>query len=190
MRLDTTVALRALAILFVVASHVDLVALEGGAHLLLGLAGFQLRPLRSRPAAAPRHADATRSAWPLIVPSMLWWGGVAALLSTCTAHHAVRARTVDGTEWDNQSAAVGSSSHSCGSRPAPSACLPVQLHRLERRTPFVFALVVLAVVARFAEVSLAQPRSLVVAFFFVLGWAGARAKPPRNASSSQAWPRS
>ena len=64
--LDTTVGLRALAIFFVVASHVDLVALEGGAHLLLALAGFnfarfQLSARRRR----PRPGCGTGSpAWP------------------------------------------------------------------------------------------------------------------------------
>ena len=53
-RLDTTVALRALAILFVVASHVDLVALEGGAHLLLALAGFNFARFQLSAPADPR----------------------------------------------------------------------------------------------------------------------------------------
>jgi hypothetical protein len=61
------------------------------------------------------------------------------------------------------------------------------LHRLERRTPFRFALAVLALasVARLAEVGWrAGPTerytTLAVAFFFALGWAGARASTTRQ----------
>jgi acyl-coenzyme A synthetase/AMP-(fatty) acid ligase len=38
--LETTVALRAIAILFIVGSHAELFELWGGAHLLLGIAGY------------------------------------------------------------------------------------------------------------------------------------------------------
>ncbi len=189
-RLDTTVALRALAILFVVASHVDLVALEGGAHLLLALAGFNFArfQLSAGGGARTRMRHGLAGLAQLIVPSMLWVGAVAALLGAYTLTTTLFVRElVDGTEWDDQWQLWFLESLVWITAGALLlTCLPV-LHRLERRTPFRFALVVLAVaaVARFAEVGLrAGPTqrytTLVVAFFFVLGWAGARATTTRQ----------
>jgi hypothetical protein len=189
-RLDTTVALRALAILFVVASHVDLVALEGGAHLLLALAGFNFARFQlTAPGDARtrlRHGLAGLSQ--LVVPSMLWVGAVAVLLGAYDLTTTLFVRElVDGSEWDDQWQLWFLESLVWITAGALAlTCVPV-LHRLERRTPFRFALAVLAVtaVARFAEVGLrAGPTqrytTLVVAFFFVLGWLAARATTTRQ----------
>lgn len=189
-RLDTTVALRALAILFVVASHVDLVALEGGAHLLLALAGFNFARFQLSAAgdARTRLRHGLAGLAQLVVPSALWVGGVALLLGSYDLTTALFVRElVNGSEWDDQwqlwflEALVWLTAAALA-----LTCVPA-LHRLERRTPFRFALAVLAVtaVARFAEVGLrAGPTqrytTLVVAFFFALGWAGARAATTRQ----------
>ncbi|CUR60805.1 AMP-binding enzyme [metagenome] len=189
-RLDTTVALRALAILFVVASHVDLVALEGGAHLLLALAGFNFARFQLSAAgdARTRLRHGLSGLAQLVVPSVLWVGGVALLLGSYDLTTALFVRElVNGSEWDDQwqlwflESLVWITAASLA-----VTCVPA-LHRLERRTPFRFALVVLALaaLARFAEVGLrAGPTqrytTLVVAFFFVLGWTGARATTTRQ----------
>lgn len=189
-RLDTTVGLRALAILMVVGSHVDLVALEGGAHLLLALAGFNFARFQlSAPGDARtrlRHGLAGLAQ--LIAPSVLWVGATALLLGSYGLTTALFVRElVDNTEWDDQwqlwflEALVWITAAALA-----LTCVPT-LHRLERRDPFRFALAVLAAtaVARFAEVGLrAGPTqrytTLVVAFFFALGWAGARATTTRQ----------
>lgn len=189
-RLDTTVALRALAILFVVASHVDLVALEGGAHLLLALAGFNFARFQLSAAgdARTRLRHGLSGLAQLLVPSMLWVGGVALLLGSYDLTTALFVRElVNGSEWDDQWQLWFLESLVWITAAALAlTCVPA-LHRLERRTPFRFALVVLAVtaLARFAEVGLrAGPTqrytTLVVAFFFVLGWAAARATTTRQ----------
>ena len=189
-RLDTTVALRALAILLVVGSHVDLVALEGGAHLLLALAGFNFARFQlSAPGDARtrlRHGLAGLAQ--LIAPSVLWVGATALLLGSYGLTTALFVRElVDNSEWDDQwqlwflEALVWITAGALA-----LTCVPA-LHRLERRDPFRFALAVLAVaaLARFAEVGLqAGPTqrytTIVVAFFFALGWAGARATTTRQ----------
>lgn len=184
-RLDTTVALRALAILFVVASHVDLVALEGGAHLLLALAGFNFARFQLSAAgdARTRLRHGLSGLAQLVVPSVLWVGGVALLVGSYDLTTALFVRElVNGSEWDDQWQLWFLESLVWITAAALAlTCVPV-LHRLERRTPFRFVLAVLAVAAaaRFAEVGLrAGPTqrytTLVVAFFFVLGWAAARA---------------
>jgi hypothetical protein len=94
---------------------------------------------------------------------------------------------VNGSEWDDQWQLWFLESLVWLTAAALAATTLPVLHRLERRTPFRFALGVLAVatVARIAEVGLrAGPTerytTLVVAFFFALGWAGARATTPRQ----------
>lgn len=189
-RLDTTVALRALAILFVVASHVDLTHLEGGAHLLLALAGFNFARFQLSAAgdARTRLRHGLSGLAQLVVPSALWVGGVALLVGSYDLTTALFVRElVNGSEWDDQWQLWFLESLVWITAAALAlTCVPV-LHRLERRTPFRFALAVLAVaaVARFAEVGLrAGPTqrytTLVVAFFFVLGWAAARATTTRQ----------
>lgn len=189
-RLDTTVALRALAILFVVASHVDLVHLEGGAHLLLALAGFNFARFQLSAAGGPRrrlrHGLAGLSQ--LVVPSVLWVGTVALVLGSYdwTTTFFVR-ELVDSSEWDDQWRLWFLESLVWLTVAALTlTCVPA-LHRLERRAPFRFALAVVAAaaVARFADVGLrAGPTerytTLVVGFFFALGWAGARADSTRR----------
>jgi hypothetical protein len=189
-RLDTTVGLRALAILFVVASHVDLVALEGGAHLLLALAGFNFARFQLSAAgdARTRLRHGLSGLAQLVVPSVLWVGAAALLLGSYDLTTALFVREfLNSSEWDDQWQLWFLESLVWITAGALAiTCLPV-LHRLERRTPFRFALTVLAVaaVARFAEVGFrAGPTqrytTLVVAFFFVLGWAAARATTSRQ----------
>ncbi len=52
-RLEMTVVLRAVAILLIVGSHSNVFMLLGGAHVLLGVAGFNSRALQ------PRAADSS-----------------------------------------------------------------------------------------------------------------------------------
>ena len=188
--LDTTVALRALAIVFIVASHVDLVRLEGGAHLLLALAGFNFARFQlSAPGGARtrlRHGLAGLAQ--LLVPAVLWVGGVALVLGSYDLTTVLFLReVVNGSEWDDQWQLWFLESLVWLTAAALAVTTLPALHRLERRTPFRFALGVLAVatLARIAEVGLrAGPTerytTLVVAFFFALGWAGARAATPRQ----------
>jgi len=189
-RLDTTVALRALAILFVVASHVDLVALEGGAHLLLALAGFNFARFQLSAAgdAGTRLRHGLSGLAQLVVPSVLWVGAAALVLGSYDLTTALFVRElVNSSEWDDQWQLWFLESLVWITAGALAITSLPALHRLERRTPFRFALAVLAVaaVARFAEVGFrAGPTqrytTLVVAFFFVLGWAAARATTTRQ----------
>ncbi|WP_416956398.1 AMP-binding protein [Nocardioides sp. T5] len=189
-RLDTSVALRALAIVMIVASHVDLVGLEGGAHLLLALAGFNFARFQlSAPGGArDRLRHGLSGLAQLVVPAVLWVGGVALVLGSYDLTTVLFVReVVNGSEWDDQWQLWFLESLVWLTAAALAATTLPVLHRLERRTPFRFALAVLAVAtaARIAEVGLrAGPTerytTLVVAFFFALGWAGARAETTRQ----------
>ncbi|MFC5731122.1 MULTISPECIES: AMP-binding protein [Nocardioides] len=77
-RLDTTILLRAVAIVMVVGSHTNLWVLLGGAHVLLAVAGanfarFHLTDEDSR----ERLGRVSRAALRIAVPSALWIGAVA-----------------------------------------------------------------------------------------------------------------
>lgn len=75
-RVDTTLTLRAIAICLVVATHMHLAFVPGGAHLLLAVVGYNLarfmspiEPTRQRVLAGARTAAR------VAIPTMLWVGG-------------------------------------------------------------------------------------------------------------------
>jgi AMP-binding enzyme/Phosphopantetheine attachment site len=77
-QLDTAVALRAIGIVLVVGSHTEWFTLQGGAHLLLGLVGFNLARFQLAPGTpGERRTRLRRSFRDLLVPSLLWIGAVA-----------------------------------------------------------------------------------------------------------------
>ena len=76
--IDTTIPLRALAIVMIVGSHTDLWTLAGGAHVLLAVAGanfarFQLVDEGAR----ERLGRIGRAVARIAIPSILWIGAVA-----------------------------------------------------------------------------------------------------------------
>lgn len=72
-RLETNVVLRALSIFLIVASHADLTNVEGGAHILLAVAGFNFA--RFQLASGRMWRSIARIA----VPSVAWIAVVAAI---------------------------------------------------------------------------------------------------------------
>ena len=74
-RLDTTVALRALAICLVVATHMRVAHVPGGAHTLLAVAGYNLaRFMAPLPTPFERLRAGLRTAARAAVPTMIWVG--------------------------------------------------------------------------------------------------------------------
>ena len=65
-QIETSVVLRALSIVMVVGTHIKLFTVSGGAHLLLGIAGYNYARFRGGP------ADRFRSIARIAVPSMVW----------------------------------------------------------------------------------------------------------------------
>lgn len=187
--LDTTIALRALAIVLIVASHVDLVDVQGGAHLLLVLAGYNFARFQlgvDDRAARVRHGVAGLAQ--LAVPSVIWIAGVGVVLGTYDPATAVFLNGVLGSDtWTDQwqfwflEALVWTTAAVLALMAVPA------VHAAERRHPFAFPLVLLVAAGglRFAQVGVtAGPTERytvgVVAFFFVLGWLGARATTTRR----------
>jgi acyl-CoA synthetase (AMP-forming)/AMP-acid ligase II len=79
-RVETSLLLRAIAILLVTATHANLFGVQGGAHLLLALLGFNLARFQlSGGTPSSRALGLLRVAAGIAVPAVLWIGGVALL---------------------------------------------------------------------------------------------------------------
>ncbi|MBE7323411.1 AMP-binding protein [Nocardioides sp. Y6] len=188
-RLDTTIALRALAIVAIVAGHVDLVGWQGGAHLLLAVAGYNFARFQlgsADPATRVRHGLST--VLQVVVPAVAWVGTVAFLSGGYDASTALLLNGVLGSPgWDERwqlwflEALVWTML-------AALLLLSVPwVHRWERRAPFLFAvgLLLATTTVRHARVgveadAVERYTTSVVAFLFVLGWCAARADTVRR----------
>jgi hypothetical protein len=183
-RLDTSVVLRALAIVAIVGTHANLFTVVGGAHLLLAVAGhnfarFQLAGTTRE--ARLRHGLASLAQ--LVVPASLWIGGVALVTGFYSPATAVFLNGLLGSDgWTVQwqywflEALVWLTGLALALVAVP------WLDRLERRTPWgvAFGLVLVALAVRFAWAGLASGTTErytigVVALWFALGWAAFRA---------------
>ncbi|MGA5465007.1 AMP-binding protein [Mycobacterium sp. NPDC050041] len=181
--LETSVALRAVAILLIVGSHAGLFELWGGAHLLLGVAGYNvgrfcLTPLPRRERL--RHLRAT-IAW-IAVPSVLW---VALTLLFIDHYHASNLLLANKFLGPHDSMTAGRLWFVevlvwilAG---VALLCASAAFDRWERRYPFAVAAVLLGfgVALRYDVLGLDLGRDAwftVLAFwFFAAGWAAAKA---------------
>jgi acyl-CoA synthetase (AMP-forming)/AMP-acid ligase II len=185
-QLDTGVVLRAVAITAIVGTHLGLFQLLGGAHVLLGLAGFSMARFlldpRDRSARTPKIV---RSALRIAIPSVLWIGLLAALTAQYTWKNTVLLGTVLGpSKW-------GPAWHFWFIEAlvlylmvsAALFAIPA-FDRWERAQPFWVpaALVAVGMLVRFGVMpGLADPRpfpapSVYYFWFFALGWWAARAR--------------
>jgi len=181
--LETSVALRAAAIVLIVGSHAELFELWGGAHILLGVAGYNFGRFCLTPVVREdrvRHLGNT-IAW-IAVPSVLWV--VIALLLT------------DHYTWTNLLLAnkfLGPHDSMTAGRLwfvevlvwtlvvlALVFWLPL-MDRLERRLPFTVAVVFLVVglALRYDVLGLNLGRdawfTMLTFWFFAIGWAASKA---------------
>ncbi|HCB05197.1 MAG TPA: AMP-dependent synthetase [Nocardioides bacterium] len=143
---DTSVALRAVAITLVVVTHADLFQLQGGAHVLLAIAGYNLARFQlALPGRRARVGALLRSARSVAIPAMLFIGALAAV------GHEYRWPTalllngaLGGDTWDPQWQ-FWFLETLVWSYVALATLLAVPLvGRAQRAAPFVAALVVLA----------------------------------------------
>ncbi len=181
--------LRALAIVLVVGTHADAFTLQGGAHLLLvvvgyNLARFQLADVPGRSRARPL----LRGALAVALPVALWVGGVAALTGYYRPTTALLLTNLvsSGEVWTVQwqfwflEVVVWASLGLAALLAVPA------LDRLERRRPYGTALAVLmlALLLRLALAGVhAGPMERysapVLLWAVALGWLVARSRTPR-----------
>ena len=186
---ETSLVLRAVAIVLVVGTHANLLTIVGGAHMLLAVTGFHLARFqltdRSR---TDRCRGLLRSASNVALPSALWIGAAGVVTGMYDASTALLLNFLLGSSsWDLRwqfwflEAAVWSTVGL-----AALASVPV-LDRLERRRPFATAGVAVAVTLALryvlvgVEAGATERYALPVVLWCVaLGWLAARADTVRR----------
>ncbi|ORT57278.1 AMP-dependent synthetase [Streptomyces sp. CB03238] len=185
--LDTSIALRAFAIVCVVGSHIPVFHIKGGAHLLLAVAGFNLARFHLTSAGRrERVRHARRSITRIVVPTMAW----TALMLLLTEDYGLATLLLFESFLPPREGHVA---------PfwfievlvflllAVTALVAVPaVDRLERRHPFglPMALAALALLTRYDVLGLRDrihlPSAFVVPWLFALGWAAAKASTVRQ----------
>ncbi|MCM0676180.1 AMP-binding protein [Micromonospora phytophila] len=186
--LETSVALRAVAIVLIVGSHIPLFTVTGGAHLLLGVAGFNFARFQLTDGDRRDRLRQIRSGLARIVlPTTAWIAAVMLVrddyqLSTLLLLNSIAGPENGETEWHFWF--IEAVVHLL-------AVLAVLLglrrvDRLERRFPFAFplGLTALALLGRYDVFGLDArydlPSAVVAGWLFTLGWAAARADGVRQ----------
>ncbi|GEB61295.1 AMP-binding protein [Streptomyces gardneri] len=181
---ETSVLLRAVAIVCVVGSHVRLFDIRGGAHLLLAVAGFNFaRFLLSSPDRRERTRRSARSIARIAVPTMAW---TAFALLISDDYDLSNVLLLHNALWPE---VMGTGIHLWFVEAlvyillAMTALLAVPaVHRLDRRFPYGLPVVLagLGMLTRYELVGLpdrAQITDAVTVFWlFALGWAAARSR--------------
>ena len=184
-QLDTGVALRAFAIIAIVGTHIGLFEVLGGAHILLGLAGYSMaRFLLDARDDARRGPRILRSAARIAIPCAAWITLLALLSADYTWRNAVLMGTSLGPEewgpawhfWFVEALVL----YLVVS--AALFAIPA-VDRFERLHPFVLpgVLVAVGLIVRFGAMpGLTDPRpspapAVYFFWFFALGWWAARA---------------
>ncbi|MFP5450642.1 MAG: acyltransferase family protein, partial [Thermoleophilia bacterium] len=180
-RMETGVALRAGAILLVLASHMTDVIPAGGAHLLLALAGYMFARFTLATLDAPRRLRrAVSSVARIAVPASVW---IALVMLTLGGYSLGTALLVNNY--------TGDSSFSDGRWhywfiealvqillvAALLFCVPA-VRRWERARPFAFALALRFELVAFGDPTREIFRPHMVAWLFLLGWLAYRADTP------------
>jgi len=180
---ETNVLLRALAIVLIVGSHANLFMVMGGAHVLLGIAGFNFGRfhLTSAP-RAERVRHLATSVARIVVPSVLWLALAAALSTKYSWQNVLLLNGVLGSrDWSTQwqywfiEAIVYTLLALTLLMALPGVAA------LERRWPFWLPMVLagLGLLTRYDVVEVmggdVTHRANVVFWLFALGWATVKA---------------
>ncbi len=184
-RLDSSVALRAAAIVLIVGSHANLWMVMGGAHLLLAVAGWNFARFQLSAETRPgRLRHGLTSLAQLVVPTSLWLG-LAGILGGFYAPATVGFlnQALGPDSWSRQWQFWFLEAMVWTSLVVLAVLAIPRLDRLERRAPYGFALVALlaGLALRFTWVGLEASGGTsrytigVVAWWFLVGWAASRA---------------
>jgi acyl-CoA synthetase (AMP-forming)/AMP-acid ligase II len=175
--IEVSVALRALAILLVVGTHIGMIAAPGGAHVLMAVAGYNFARFRLTTAErADRLRAQLRAVARIALPAMAWVAAVLLLTDEYELRHMllINALVRDelwGNLWFIELLVY------IGLAMAALLAIPA-VDRAERRWPFGVAMAVLGIglLFRFELVDLGVPYTMPVLWLFALGWAASRAE--------------
>jgi acyl-CoA synthetase (AMP-forming)/AMP-acid ligase II len=181
---DLSVLIRAVAVALILVSHADIAQVQGGAHVLLAIAGYNLARFQlTLPGRAARVRGILRTALTVAVPAALWIGAVTLVTGDYRWQTAVFLNGVTGTSgWSDDwqfwflEALVWSYLGVAGLVATP------WVERWIRRDPFVAAatVVVACLVLRYLMVgveagAVERYQAAVVLWCLALGWAAATA---------------
>ncbi|MFE5922298.1 AMP-binding protein [Streptomyces sp. NPDC056468] len=186
--LETGIALRAVGIVLIVGSHVQVFDIKGFAHILIGIAGYNFARFQLTDAARrERVRHVWRSIARIAVPSMVWITGAVVLTDFYDPANALLLNTLLSQGNDRFDWAYWFVEALVYYLVVLAALMAVPLlDRLERRYAFGVPLVLMAVglVGRYDLLGLASARPQlspsVVFWLFALGWAAARAATVRQ----------
>ena len=186
--LETGIALRAVGIVLIVGSHVQVFTIKGFAHILIGVAGYNFA--RFQLTDAPRRERVRhmgRSIARIAIPSMVWITGAVVLTDFYDPANAVLLNSLLSQGNDRFDWAYWFVEALIYYLVLLAALMAVPLlDRLERRYVFGVPLALMAVglVGRYDLLGLASARPQlspsVVFWLFALGWAAARAGTVRQ----------
>ncbi|HYN66877.1 MAG TPA: AMP-binding protein, partial [Ornithinibacter sp.] len=178
-RVDTTIVLRALAILAIVGSHTHVVHVLGGAHILLGVAGFNFaRFAATAPSARETWRRVGGTVARIAVPTVVWVAAVGLLAGTYSAANLVMANWLFGSDTWSSTWRLWFLEALAWTLVAFAALLSIPaVRRLYARAPFACAagLAVLGATARLDLFDLTSPpgrgTAPAVLWLVAIGWA-------------------
>ncbi|MEV0221739.1 AMP-binding protein [Streptomyces sp. NPDC050704] len=188
--LETGIALRAVGIVLIVGSHIPVFSVQGSAHVLIGVAGFNFARFHLTGAGRrERVRHLRRSIARIAVPSMVWIAGAVALTGLYDPANTVLLNSLLDQGAERQEWHYWYVEALLYFLVALGLLMAVPLlDRLERRYAFgvPLALVAIGLVGRYDLLELAPARfhlgPTVVFWLFALGWAAARATTARQRS--------
>ncbi|QIS19822.1 AMP-binding protein [Nocardia terpenica] len=183
--LDTTVLLRAIGIVLIVGSHAGLFELWGGAHVMLGVAGFNFARFALTTARAQRLGHTLRTVALIAVPTAAWVGVTMLFSDYYSWQNLLLLNKILGPTDSPTAGHLWFVEVLVYFLLAAALLLRVRwVDALARRAPFWFpaALLGVALIARvqtFGWYPKADaPFSPLAFWIFVLGWAAAKATDP------------
>ena len=180
--LDTSVALRALAIVLIVGTHATLVDAPGGAHLLLGVAGFNVARFHLTSAErGERIRGLARSIRRIALASMVWIGLAFLFTDAYRLAHVFLVNYLLGPKGHNDFWFIETLLYIltflCMLLAVPA------MDRIERRFPYGLPMALMAVglITRYQLLPGPRLPTPLAAFWLVaLGWAAAKATSTRQ----------
>ncbi len=174
--METGIVLRAVAIIFIVSTHIGWFTWEGMAHVLLAVAGFNFARFQLSGAPIARLGRQLRTVARIMVPSIAVIGFAFAVTDTYSWANVFLLNSVLGPEgWTNSSRFwfVEMLVHILL---GVAALLSIPaVRRAQRRWPWVFPLALFGadLLLRFRVLDLPYPGQGPVLWLFALGWAAA-----------------
>jgi hypothetical protein len=181
--LETSVALRAAAIVLIVGSHAELFRLWGGAHILLGVAGYNFARFCLTPVSRIDRVRRLRNtiAW-IAVPSVIWAAIALLITDDYRPSNLLLANKFLGPHDSMTAGRLWFVEVLVWTLVALAAVFLIPaVDRLERRYPFAFAATLLAIgmALRYDVLQLHLGRdawfTMLAFWFFAAGWAAAKA---------------